>query len=399
MQKHIEINNPSPFIFSHKLKGICAALGFLGLIAFVFGLKMDASRTWQAFLMGFFFFTSMSLISLMFLALQHLTSAQWSVNIRRVFESLAAFLPYSAFLMIILALFGAPELYKWLDPEIVAHDALLKHKEPYLNNTFFLIRSAIFFIGWILFSRKLTGNSLKQDETGDDSLIKKLIPVSVGYIVFFTLSYSLFSVDLLMSLEPHWFSTIFGVYLFGGAMQSLMAAAILLILYICKKGLFNGLVTMDHIHDLGKYLLGFTVFWAYIAFSQYMLIWYANMPEETVFFMHRSVGSWMWVSLGLLFFKFIIPFLLLLPRWAKRTPKYLGTISAFIILTQFLDLYWLIYPNFDEHHANFSFYEVLIPCGMAGLFGFAMFQFLSKNSLVPMKDPRLKNSVAHEVVY
>lgn len=398
MSKAITFQEPSPFLFSNKYKGLCAILMFIGLIGFALGLNTDPERTWQAYLMAFFFFVSLSLMSLFFLALQHLTSARWSVNIRRIFEALTAFIPYGLLLMIGL-FFGAEHLYIWLNPETVANDALLQHKAPYLNQTFFIIRMLVCFLGWILFSKKIVGNSLKQDVTKDDSLITKVIPFCIGFIVFFALSYTVLSFDLLMSLEPHWFSTIFGVYMFGGSIQSFFAAAILLTMFLDRKGLFNGMVTKDHLHDMGKFLLGFTVFWAYIGYSQYMLIWYANMPEETVFFMHRSVGEWANVSLAMIILKFALPFLLLLPRWAKRTPKYLGTICVLVLGTQFLDLFWLIYPNFDDHHAKFALLDASIICGFAGVFLFATFRFLSQNNLVPVGDPRVTDSASHEVIY
>lgn len=398
MEKEVVLKEPLPFEFTVKNKAVCVVMFLIGVAGFVYGLLTEPERAWMSYLMSFFLVTSVSLSSLFFLALQHLSGAQWSVNIRRLFEALAAFLPYSILFMGLMII-GAPEVYSWLNPETVAHDALLQHKAPYLNYTFFIIRSVVFFLGWWFFYNRLTAGSLKHDETGDDSLIEKLVPYSVLFIIFFTLSYSFLSVDLIMSLEPHWFSTIFGVYTFGGSMQTMFAAVILLMLYICKKELFNGMVTLDHLHDLGKFLLGFTIFWAYIAFSQYMLIWYANIPEETIFFYHRSEGAWAILSLCLLVFKFIIPFLLLLPRWAKRTPKYIGAVSVGVILTQVLDLYWLIYPNLDGHHIHFSIIEVSVMIGFTGAFVFSVFSFLSKHSLIPVKDPRIKNSASHEVVY
>ncbi len=398
MHKKITFKEPSPFLFLNKYKCVCASLIFIGLMGFIFGLNIDAQRTWQAYLMGLFFFTSLAVISVFFLALQYLTNARWSVNIRRIFEAFTAFIPY-AFVLTIGLFFGGPYLYKWLNPEIVATDALLQHKEAYLNLNAFIIRSVIIFVGWILFARKIVGNSLKQDITGEDSLISKIVPYSIGFIIFFALSYSVLSVDLLMSLEPHWFSTIFGVYTFSGSMQAFFAGAILLILFLKKKGLFNEMVTTDHLHDLGKFLLGFTVFWAYIAYSQYMLIWYANMPEETVFFMHRSVGEWATVSIVMILLKFVIPFFLLLPRWAKRTPLYLAIVCVLILGTQFLDLFWLIYPNFDEHHVKFSVLDISIICGFVGIFLLSTFRFLSKNNLIPIKDPRVVESASHSVVY
>lgn len=397
MQKEIVFKQPETFVFEMKYKIICGVLILLGVAGMAMSLMSEPARAWQAYLVALFFFVSMSVISLFFLALQYLTSARWSVNIRRVFEALSVFLPLGLVMTLVLIFFGADHLYSWLDPETVAGDALLQHKEPYLNKTFFIIRTLIVFAGWILFSMKILRNSRKQDETGDDTLIIKTIPFSIGYIIFFALSYSVFAVDFLMSLEPHWFSTIFGVYMFGGSMQALFAASIVLTVFLCKR--FNGMVTEDHLHDLGKFLLGFTVFWAYIAYSQYMLIWYANMPEETMFFFHRSIGEWANVSLAMIVLKFALPFLLLLPRWAKRKVGYLVPVCILILLTQVLDIYWLVYPTFDHHHAKLSLGEVGIFLGFTGLFMVTVFHFLSKNNLLPIKDPRVLESAGHEVVY
>lgn len=397
MQKQTVFKEPEAFVFEMKHKIICGVLLLLGVAGFALGLMSEPARAWQAYLMGMFFFVSMSVISLFFLALQYLTSARWSVNIRRVFESLIVFIPAGLVLTLIFIFFGADHLYSWLDPEVVAGDALLQHKAPYLNKTFFTIRTVVIFVAWFLFSKKIIGNSLKQDKTKDDTLITRTIPYSIGYIIFFALSYTVFSFDFLMSLEPHWFSTIFGVYMFGGAMQAFFAAAILLMLFLSKR--FNGMVTADHLHDMGKFLLGFTVFWAYIAYSQYMLIWYANMPEETMFFFHRSVGEWANVSLAMIVLKFALPFLLLLPRWAKRKAGYLAPVCVLILLTQFLDLYWLIYPTFEKEHALFGFGEAGILLGFTGIFLFTVFSFLAKHSIIPIGDPRITDSAGHEVVY
>ncbi len=161
----------------------------------------------------------------------------------------------------------------------------------------------------MLFKNKIIGGSLDQDHSGDENITHKSVGWGIGFLLVFALSFSLFGVDLIMSLQPHWFSTIFGVYLFAGLFQSTMATMILMIIYCMRKGVLNGFVTEDHLHDLAKYLFAFTVFWAYIAYSQYMLIWYANLPEETIFYMPRVTGSWMYVTAALLLFKFIVPFL------------------------------------------------------------------------------------------
>ena len=281
----------------------------------------------------------------------------------------------------------------------VAEDELLLHKSAYLNVPFFAIRMVIFFGLWFWFREKLVGMSLLQDKTGDDQLSEKSVGWSIGFILTFALSFSLFAVDLIMSLQPHWFSTIFGVYCFAGLFQSTMAAVILIILYCRKQGLLDGLVDENHLHDLGKFMFAFTVFWAYIAYSQYMLIWYANMPEETVFYIPRVSGTWTYMSASLLLFKFIVPFLVLLSRRAKRNSAVLISTAVLILVMQYVDLHWLVYPNLDDKNVLLGIPEVGVFCGFLGAFLFTTFRFLSQNAIVPVKDPRSHESLHHHVVY
>jgi len=257
----------------------------------------------------------------------------------------------------------------------------------------------VFFVLWIAFAKKIVGNSLKQDETGDENLTHKNVPLSVMGILMFVVTYSFFSVDTVMALEAHWFSTIFGVYAFSGMFQSLMALMILILLPLINNGRLKGYVDMNHIHDLAKYMFGFTVFWAYIAFSQYMLIWYANLPEETFFFMPRMQGGWAIVSVALILFKFIVPFFALLPRWAKRTQAHLVAVSVLILVMQFVDLHWLVYPHYNEHEVTMGVPEILIFLGFFAVFMWTVTRFLSKNELVPVKDPRIGESLNHHVTY
>lgn len=397
-EKSVKQLAPVHFTQSNRLKTIYSIFMFLGLAAFVVTLITDKERAWHSYLISFFYFVSLALGGLFFTAVQHVTKAGWSVNIRRLVEAFASFLPY-AFVGAIVLLLGSTHLYEWTHADVVANDPLLKHKAPYLNLTFFVIRLVGFFGLWVWFSKILVGSSVKQDATGDESLTHKLLPWSVGFLPVFALSYTFFSFDSLMSLEPHWFSTIYGVYAFAGLFQSTMAATILLILYLSKKGLLRGFVDENHLHDLGKFLFGFTVFWAYIAFSQYMLIWYANLPEETVYYLPRLEHGWLAVSISLVVFKFIVPFLALLPRWAKRTPTHLAAVSILILIMQYVDLYWLVYPSLSHEEVKFSFSEIFIFLGFAGLFLFAVARFLSKNSVVAIKDPRIQESLHHHVVY
>jgi hypothetical protein len=390
--------DPGQYVVSNRMKTVAAALSFVGLIGFIFALKSNTERAWHAYLIALFYFMSLSLGGLFFSALQHVVKAGWSVNVRRFCESFTAFLPAGAALTLLYT-FGAPKMYEWLDHSKVAADSLLQHKSSYLNGTFFLIRLALFFVLWLWFAKKIVGLSLKQDETGDVNITHRLLKFGIACILVFGLSYSLFSVDLLMSLEPHFFSTIYGVYCFAGLFQTTMAFMILAIVYMRKKGLLQGFVTEDHLHDLGKFMFAFTVFWAYIAFSQYMLIWYANLPEETIFIIPRTEGAWLPVSLFLLIGKFIVPFIALLPRASKRNPVFLSALAIWILVMQYVDLFWLVYPTYSHEKVIFGLPEITIFAGFLGVFLFLVTRFLSRNSLVPMKDPRRHESMHHHVIY
>lgn len=384
-------------ITSSRLKTTYSVAIFLGLIILVASVMRNSERAWYSYLVSFFYVVSLALGGLFFTAIQHVTKAGWSVNVRRVAEALTSFLPYAVVGALVLFI-GGPKLYEWFHPSEMAKDPLLLHKSGYLNPTFFAIRLLLFFGLWLWFSKVMVGRSLAQDKTGDESLTHKQVGTAIGFLFSFAFSYSFFSVDTLMSLEPHWFSTIFGVYCFAGLFQSTMAFMILTILYLKKKGKLVGYVNENHLHDLGKFMFAFTVFWAYIAFSQYMLIWYANMPEETFFYLPRLSPGWVCVSVALLLFKFIVPFLALLPRWAKRTPAHLAVISILILIMQYVDIYWLTYPKLNSEKAIFGLPEVGGILFFGGLFLYAVSRFFSVNSVVAERDPRIHESLHHHVI-
>ena len=387
------------FSFKQPLKNFCMALMLLGFVGLAGAFFMDTKRAWSAFLNAQLFVLFISLGSVFFISIQHVSKAGWSVNIRRLMEAFPTYIVVA--IPFTLALFFSGDyIYSWFNPEYVAKDYLLQHKAPYLNIPFFLIRVLICFAVWIFFSWKLVSLSLKQDKTADPELTNKSIPYSVAFLIAFALSFSFFSFDTLMSLEPHWFSTIFAVYTFAGAFQSFIAVLILLIIYLRRQGVLDKkLVNENHLHDLGKFLLGLVIFWAYIAFSQYMLIWYANLPEGAIYYVHRSVGEWKWVSLALIVFRFIVPFVFLLPRWVKRNEGCLVLASVLILITQYMDLYWMIYPQLDREQVLFGWIEMVSPLGFIGLFLFSLFHTLSKNPLLPLNDPRSHESASHTVTY
>ena len=368
----------------------------IGVLGLAFGLFKDTERAWTSYLVSFFYFSCVSLGGMFFIAFNYAAKAGWSSSIRRLAESLTSFIPVIFFGGLIL-IFGFKYLYPWADPA-QAH-RMTGGKAIYLAPWFVVLRLALFGIGCWLFKKCIVGNSIKQDSSGDSSLTFKNTTLSIAYIAFFAILFSLFSIDLLMSLLPSWYSTIFGIYAFAGMIQTTMAVLSILIVWLKNSEWVSGYFTVEHQHDIGKFLKGFTIFWAYIAFSQFMLIWYANIPEETEFYLMRSHSGWLAISFGLLIFRFVIPFLALLPRDAKRNNKNLVAVSILVLIMQYVDLYWLVYPNFFEGEPQFGIIEVSIFLGFAGLFVKLLTRFLSQNNIVAIKDPRLHEALNHHVTY
>ncbi len=390
--------NPEKYEISTRTKTLYSVCIFIGLLTFIAGLMRNPERLWTSYLTSFFFVSGISVTTLFFIALQFVTNAGWSVNIRRFMEAMTGFFPWILVGSLVYFM-GVELIYPWLNGDVLANSALIRSKTGYLNFSFFAIRIVVFVLGWLVFRKYIVGNSIKQDTDGDWKHSRRNGLISIAFLVFYSLSFSIFSVDMLMSLQPTWYSTIYGVYCFVGSLQAALAFMIITLIWAIRKGLFNGLVTGEHIHDLAKYLKGFTVFWAYIAFSQFMLIWYANIPEETEFYLERAHNGWMMVSLFLLVFKFIVPFVALLPKAAKRSYGHLIAVSVLVIITQYVDIYWLVYPNFNGNIPQFSGWEIGILLGFGGLFLMTFHQFLAKNNLVPLKDPRVQESCNHQVIY
>jgi hypothetical protein len=388
------IKNPGTYEVSSGLKNLLITFSAIGIATFGIGLKLDPARAWASFVHNHFYFMSLALGGLFFAALQWITGAMWSAPVRRLGESLTAYLPL-VFVMFMILYLGIPQLYVWSHAEHVSGDLVLQGKSGYLSPTFFGIRNLIAIAIWVLFAKKMVGNSLAQDQSHDYGLTLKNRTLAPAFIALFAISYTMASFDQLMSLDPHWFSTMFGVYCFAGLIYSTFAAICLLSLYLLDKGKLNGIVNVNHMHDLGQFMFGFTVFWAYIGFSQFMLIWYANLPEETGYFIHRFHGSWAWVSAFLLFGKFLVPFFVLLPRHAKRNLCTLKKVAWFMMLAQWIDVLWMVQPEFFAEGPRFGITEVGVALGFIGIFGLAVTRFLGRHNVVAIGDPRLAEAVFH----
>lgn len=399
MGEHNHVNlHISKFEAPAKLKTLSFALIAIGILTFVVGLMKNQDRLWTSYLVAFFYFSCMAVSGLFWIAINNVAKAGWSVSIRRYAEATTSFIPAILIGGLILLL-GFKHLYPWANAEVIAESPVIAAKTGYLNMGGFVIRLFIFAVGCMIFRQVIVGNSLKQDKTGDESLTTKSVAPSVGFIVFYALMFSLFCVDLLMSLLPTWYSTIFGIYGFSGMFQAGMAFLAIVIVLMRRAGLVKGYITEEHQHDVVKYLKGFSIFWAYIAFSQFMLIWYANIPEETEYYIARAQGGWMSISMALLIFRFVVPFLALLPRGAKRNDTNVLAISVLVLVMQYVDIYWMVYPNFFDGHVVFGFWEIGIFAGFAGAFLLTIMSFWSKHSLVPVKDPRMHEALNHHVAY
>jgi len=375
--------------------GAFAAIGIGGSLLLANGTEGGMDYLLETYLVSFAFFLSISLGALFFVLLEHCTRAGWSVVVRRVAEVVAG----NVWLMAVLAIpivLGMAHLYHWTDTAAAAHDPLLAGKVGFLNPGFFLIRLVAYFLIWGVMASFLHRTSIAQDTSGDPALTLRMERLSAPGMVLFALSLNFAAFDLLMSLDPHWFSTIFGVYYFSASVVAFLAVMPKILYGLQMRGILTNAVTVEHYHDVGKLLFAFIVFWAYIAFSQYMLIWYGNLPEETEWFLKRQTGEWTTVSLLLIFGHFLVPFLLLISRVIKRRPLLLALTGGYVALMCWIDMYWLVVPEFSPGVARFGLLDVLCLLGMSGVYSAAVVLRLKRHSVVAERDPRLVESLAFE---
>ncbi len=367
-------------------------VGAGALLASFIGLFTDADQFYHSYLTAFVYWLTLGLGALFFVMLHHLTGAVWSVSIRRVSETIAAVLPVLALLFIPL-LFGIHNLFHWSDLEAVAHDAILQHKAGYLNTGFFVTRAIFYFAVWLVLSQLLYRFSIRQDSDPQPNIVLKLRRISAPGMILFALTLTFAAFDWVMSLDAHWYSTIFGVYIFSGSFVMFLSFMIVLLKYFRKMDILTGTVTDEHFHDLGKLLFAFTVWWAYIAGSQYFLIWYGNIPEETVWFLHRWEGTWKHFSLFLIAFHFAVPFFALMFRASKRHTYILPSVAVLLLIMHYDDLYWLIAPNLHHHGPHFSWLDLTTLIGIGGIYLGLLIRQLGRHPLVTNGDPRLGDSV------
>ncbi len=367
----------------------------LGLVCFAVAWFAggDHHQFLFAYLAAFLFTLGLALGSLFFTLFQHAASAGWSVVVRRTAENLMAPLP--VFILLFLPIFfGRHELYHhWMDLEHAKHDPILVGKAPFLNEGFWMIRAAVYLSVWTVLSWWFRSNSVAQDTEGGEAITRKLQVTSYPGVIAFGLTITFAGIDWAMSLDPHWYSTMWGVYYFANSIVSAFALLGLTLLLLRERGVLEGVVTKEHYHDIGKFVFAFTVFWAYIGFSQYFLIWYANIPEETMFYSHRG-GSWSNLGAALMVGHFAIPFLFLMGRSIKRYAPTLKAACIWVIVFCFLDIYYVVMPTHYKYGFSFGLTELLCLVGMVSIYAAVATRFMASAALVPHGDPRLKESLA-----
>ncbi len=401
--KPVDISIPSNSLWARlpMIGGVMAAIGLGATLAGAMGAGRD--RAMFSYLWAYEVALSIALGALGWVMIDHISRTGWSIVIRRIAETAAVTLPVFALLFIPIATLGFHSLYPWSHET----DEILLRKRWFLNDGFFFGRAVAYFIIWSSLSWFFYKSSTRQDSITDasarDKITRSMWKMAAPGLILWAFSLSFQAIDWLMSLQPHWYSTIFGVYFFAGAILSFFAFTVLVSMGLQRAGVLKDAITAEHFHDLGKLVFGYTVFWAYIAFSQFMLIWYANIPEETIFYLVRLDGGWKWVSYLLPLLHFAVPFFFLLSRQIKRSRVLLATAAIWILVIHAVDLYWLILPNFGTHgegshqgHFEPNWSDATALLGVAGAFLAVFGYFLKRNKVIAINDPRLEESLVHE---
>lgn len=381
-----------------KLPLIFAVVGVAGLAGAFLSAGDNDKQFWYSYLTSFMFWLSLGLGALFFVLIHHATRAGWSTVVRRIAENYMIVLPVLGLLALPILFGGLDALYHvWVHP--AADDLFVQAKTGFLNADFFTIRIIAYVAIWTLLAGYLYRSSLKQDKTGDPKLAHGMRRVAPVGLILFALTTTFAAIDFMMSLDPHWYSTIFGVVYFGGSAMMTYAVLALTSMALQRSGVLKNGITTEHYHDFGKMAFGFMVFWSYTAFSQFMLIWYANIPEETIWYHFRATGGWEVVAALLFILHFVVPFFFLMSRHIKRRNMTLAIAAVLLLVAHYIDMFWLIQPVMHQHegpHFAMHIADLLALIGIGGIV-LAVFSWrMSAAPAAPLKDPRLTESLEFE---
>ncbi len=379
---------------AERLRRNAVVVGALGLVACGVGAFLTPADFFRAYLVGYLLWVGVALGSLPLMMLHHLSGGAWGLAIRRLLEGASRTLPVLTVLFLPL-LFGLDDLYVWARPEVVAKDAILQHKAPYLNVPFFIARAVLYFGAWNFLAWQINRWSLEQDATGDVALARRMQLFSGPGILVYAFTITFASFDWVMSLDPHWFSTIFGLLMLAGQGLAAFAFTIAALAALSDREPLASVVDKGVYHDLGKLLLAFVMVWAYFSFSQFLIIWAGNLPEEIPFYIRRLEGGWQVVSLLLLLLHFALPFVLLLSRDLKRNARLLVPVALLVLFMRWVDLHWLVVPNFSPGVLSLRWMDVAAPIGIGGVWLFVYLGQLQSRALIPPRDPYLEEAFEH----
>jgi hypothetical protein len=367
----------------------------ISVIACVAGYLNDPVRFHRSYIVAFAYVAAAGLGAFFFVMVQYLTGSAWSVTMRRIMENIMVTLPVGAILFLPVA-FGLKDIYPWMDRAMVLADPVLKQKAGYLSENFFIARAYIMFALWSIWIFAIYYQSTKQDTARSARQMNVIARWSAPGLFLVVVVGSLAAFDWLMSLEPKWYSTIFGLYILAGGALTFMSFVTLICLGFRRAGILKHSITNEHYHDLGKWLFALTAFYTYMAFSQYLLIWYANLPEETIWYRHRMEGSWLPVSLAMPFIRFLIPFFVLLCRPAKRSLKVIAAIAVWSIIVEYVDLYWVVMPTYYKTGPQVSWMDFATLAATLSVCALVFWSRFRKNKLAPVGDLRFEQSLHFE---
>jgi hypothetical protein len=389
--------NLAPFTGGRRFQNVAAAVGIAGLALTGLGAALDPRHALFSYLTAYVTWVGIAVGALILLGTFHASNAKWPVVFRRFLETMPTAMPVFLVLFIPIAL-GMRQLFPWTDPARLEEDLreAVQWRAPYLNTKFFLVRAVFYFAVWWVIAHLLRAWSVKQDAAGGVILTVWQRRLGAGSLPFLAITMSFASFDWMLSLDPRYYSTIFGVYWFAGSFMATFAVVIIAAtLTRSDPAGFGRLMNADHFHALGKFLLAFVAFWAYMAYSQYMLIWIANIPEEVPWYMVRTRGSWRWVFAFLVLFKFLIPFFVLLSRDLKRDPRALSVVAGWLLFVQWVDMYWVIMPQLSPQGISPSWTDLTALAGVGGVAVAYTVWRMRGAAAVPLKDPYLEASLRY----
>jgi hypothetical protein len=391
----IETYQPPDSVSGLQRMGMGAAL--VGAVLSVLGFVLSGlDRFYEAYLVAYIFWAGVSLGSLAILMVIHLTGGAWGLVIRRPLEAATRTIPIMGLLFIPIV-FGMGHLYHWTHADVVASDPIIGEKTAYLNTPFFIVRQVFYWVVWSVMAMLLNRWSAEQDRTGDPRLISKFAKLSGAGLVVHSLLLTFAMVDWVMSLNPHWFSTIWGLLFLVGQGLSALAFAIVVLIMLAQYPPLSRIVTSHHLHDLGKLLFAFLMLWAYLSFSQFLIIWSANTAEEIPHYLVRMQGGYEWLGMGLIVLHFAAPYMLLLSRDVKRDVKRLRLIAAWLVFIRIIDYFWYVSPEFHQEGFTISLLDVSLPIALGGIFVALYAMYLGARPLLPLNDPGLAKALTHHV--